>query len=185
VAPFSEPGRDLVAVGRALLPRPPDAYECWTSTQPPDAEGVSKTSFQCNLQFTPSLEDVGEVGSLELLAEHLTSRQSRYGFYGGLGPHAGWHHGVQPRARGNGTMSTPRCESSRLRTPHLVFQVSTCSYAYVRHSDLGYFALVATSVSEADEAVFLALHGRGVGASSFLSLAEALLRGVRLPEGPA
>jgi len=180
IAPFSEPGRDLVAVGAARAPRPPDPFECWTSTQPPGAEGMSKTSFQCNLQFTPSLEDLGEVASVDLLVEHLVSRRSRYGFYGGLGQHAGWHHGVQPRARDNGMMSTPVCDSGRVRTDHLVWQLSHCSYSYVRHSDLGYFALVGTSVSRPDEAVFMALHGRGVGLSSFLRLAEAALRGVRL-----
>jgi Trypsin-like peptidase domain len=183
IKPFLE-ARDRVHVGAAEMPRPPEAFECWNYTHEEELEGISKTSYQCNLQFTPSLEDLGEVASIEVLVEHFISRRSRYGFYGGLGSHAAQHHGVESRAPGNGMMSPPRCASDRVRSDHLVWKTTTCSYAYVRHPELGYFALAATSVSRPGEAVYLAVHGRGIGIDSFLALGRALLREVRLGDAP-
>jgi hypothetical protein len=183
IKPFLESG-ERVPVGGARMPKPPDAFECWNYTHEEEREGISKASYQCNLQFTPSLEDLGEVSSIEVLVEHFTSRRSRYGFYGGLGSHAAEHHGVEARPPGNGMMSPPRCVSDRVRSDHLVWKTTTCSYAYVRHPELGYFALAATSVSRPGEAVYLAIHGRGIGIDSFLALERALLREVRLQGAP-
>lgn len=180
VQPFVEGGAPLIAVGSAQMPRPPDAYECWHQTEELESEGLTKNSFQCNLQFTPSVEDLGEVASIELQVEHFVSRHSRYGFYGGLGTHAAEHHGVEARAPGNGLMSPPECRSERVRSDHLVWKATTCSYAYVPHPSLGYFALAATSVSRPDQAAYVAVHGRGVGLDTFLALSRALLGGVRL-----
>jgi serine protease Do len=179
IKPFLE-AVERVPVGAAAMPRPPEAFECWNHTREEELEGISKTSYQCNLQFTPSLEDLGEVASIEVLVEHFVSRRSRYGFYGGLSSHAADHHGVEARAPGNGTMSPPRCRSDRVRSEHLVWKTTTCSYAYVRHPEMGYFAMAATSVSRPQEAVYLAVHGRGIGVDSFLALGRGLLREVRL-----
>jgi S1-C subfamily serine protease len=172
----------LTSVGGAQTPRPPDAFECWTYTETEEQNGVGKNSYQCNLQFTPAIEDVGEVASFEILVEHLTSPSSSYGFYGGLSGHAANHHGVGPRAPDNGTISAPHCRNDRVKTAHLVWNVSTCSYAYVRHPDLGHFALVATSESRPHEAVFVALHGRGVGLEVFARLSESVLAETRFAE---
>ena len=182
VAPILAGAGGLVSVGGAQTPRPPDAYECWTYTVTPEQSGVGKSSYRCNLQFTPSIEDVGEVASFEILVEHLTSPQSSYGFYGGLSAHASEHHGVSPRTPDNGTISTPHCRNDRVKTAHLVWNVSTCSYAYVHHPDLGHFALVATSESRPHEAVFVALHGRGVGLLGFTRLSERVLAETRFAE---
>jgi serine protease Do len=177
-------GKDLpqFAVGGVLAPRLPEAFECWNETELQAHENVRKTSYSCNLQFTPSVEDVGEVASFEVLIEHLAARTASFGFYGGLTAHAPQHFDVDARAPGNGMISPPECRSDRVRTRGLTWQVSTCSYAFVRHPGLGYFALAATSLSRSDEAAYLALHGRGVSLESFLALARALLDQVRFAE---
>lgn len=180
VQPLLQKERALIPVGGALVPRPPDVFECWNQTEQQAREEIRKTSFSCNLQFTPSLEAVGEVASIEILVEHFTSRTSTYGFYGGLAAHAPQHVGIEERSPGNGLLSPPECRTDRVRTDHLVWKVNACSYAYVRHPGMGYFALTATSVSRPREAVYLTVHGRGVGPETFFSLSRALLAGVRL-----
>lgn len=185
VRPFVATARPLVAVGAAQVPRPPEAFECWNSTQVQQDEGLTKTSFQCNLQFTPSLEDVGEVASIEILAEHFASRRSDYGFYAALTDHGSQHHGVEARPPGNGVLSPPECVTDRIRTDHLVWKATTCAYAYVEHPTLGYFALAATSISRRKEAAYVAIHARGVELDAFVTLTRAFLSGVRLPKGPS
>ena len=91
IEPLLQGAGTLMAVGGALVPRPPDAFECWNQTQMEAREEVRKTSFNCNLQFTPTLEEVGEVASIEILVEHFASRTSEFGFYGGLAKHAPQH----------------------------------------------------------------------------------------------
>jgi trypsin-like peptidase len=184
VLPFAQPEVELIAVGGAQMPKPPEAYECWHETEELETEGLTKNTFECNLQFTPSVEDLDEVASIEIEVEHFRSRKSRYGFYGGLGSHASEHHGVEARAPGNGLMSPPACRSDRVRADHLAWKATTCSYAYVPHPSLGYFAMVATSVSRPEEAVYVAVHGRGVGLDTFLALSRSLLRGIRLTSTP-
>jgi len=183
--PLTDGGGPLMAVGGALVPRPPEAFECWNQTRQEARDAIFKTSYQCNLQFTPSLEEVGEVSSVELVMEHIASSRSTYGFYGGLGRHAPQHVGLEPRAPDNGVISPPECHADRVRTKHLVWKVNACSYAYVRHPGVGYFVLTATSVSRPREAVYVALHGRGVGARSFLSLSRTLLAEIRFGSAPS
>lgn len=182
VAPLLAKDLPVFAVGGVVAPRLPEAFECWNQTELEAHETVRKTSYSCNLQFTPQVEDVGEVASFEVLIEHLATQGGGFGFYGGLAAHAPQHHDIESRPPGNGMMSPPECRSDRVRTSGLVWKVSTCSYAYVRHPGLGYFALVATSLSRPDEAAFVALHGRGVSVDSFLALGRVLLDQVRLAE---
>ena len=180
VRPPADGSGPLIAVGGAQVPRPSEAFECWNQTRKEAREEVRKASFQCNLQFTPSLEEVGEVASIEILVEHFTSRKSDYGFYGGLTMHAPQHVDLEAQAPGNGVLSPPECHADRVRTDHFVWKVNACSYAYVHHPGLGYFVLTATSVSSAREAVYLTIHGRGVGPETFLSLSRTLLGETRL-----
>ena len=184
VQPLRDGAAPPIAVGGAQVPRLPEAFECWNQTHQEAREEIRKTSLQCNLQFTPSLEEVGEVASVEILVEHFTSRKSDYGFYGGLSKHAPQHVGLGPRAPGNGVLSPPAGRTDRVRTDHLGWKANACSYADVRHPGLGYFVLAATSVSRPREAVYLTVHGRGVGAETFLSLSRALLKEIRLASAP-
>jgi hypothetical protein len=183
--PLTEGGSALMTVGGALVPRPPEAFECWNQAWPEARDTIFKTSYQCNLQFTPTLEEVGEVSSVDLLMEHISSRGSSYGFYGGLGQHAPQHVGLEPRAPDNGVLSPPECHTDRVRTEHVVWKTSACSYAYVRHPGVGYFVLTATTVSRPREAVYVALHGRGMGAKTFLALSRTLLAEIRFERAPA
>jgi hypothetical protein len=180
VRPFLEHDGAMVSVGAARVPRLPEAFECWNQSHEHEQEGITKTTYECNLQFTPSLESLGEVASIEVLAEHFRSRRSRFGFYGLLSDHARSHHGVEPRVPGNGVLSAPQCVNERVKGGALTWKVSTCVYAYVKHPGYGYFALVATSVSRPQEAAFVAVHGRGIGVDSFAGLAGLLLRRIHL-----
>jgi hypothetical protein len=182
VQPVGSGTGPLIAVGGAQVPRLPEAFECWNQTRQEARDEIRKTSLQCNLQFTPSLEEVGEIASVEILVEHFASRHSAYGFYAGLTKHAPQHVGLEARAPGNGVLSPPQCHNDRVRTDHLVWKVNACSYAYVRHPGVGYFALTATSVSRPREAVYVTVHGRGVAAGTFLPLSRALLEEIRLAE---
>jgi S1-C subfamily serine protease len=173
-------GTPVLAVGGALAPRLPEVYECWNQTDLQAHETVRKTTYSCNLQFTPSVEDVGELASFEVLVEHFQTQAGRFGFYGGLSAHAPQHFSVNAQPPGNGDFSPPQCRSDRVRTGELAWKVSTCAYAYVRHPGLGYFALAATSLSRPGEAAYVALHGRGVGVESFLALSRVMLERVKL-----
>ena len=135
-APAGERAR-LMAVGGALVPRPPDAFECWNQTQREAREQIRKTSFNCNLQFTPSLEEVGEVASLEVLVEHFRRARAGYGFYGGLTSTLPSTSGSRRAPPDNGVLSPPECHADRVRTEHLVWKVNACSYAYVQPSRHG------------------------------------------------
>jgi len=183
IQPLAE-GKDTpMTVGGVSLPRLPEAFECWNQTGPEARDQIVKTSISCNLQFTPSLEEVGEVASIEVLVEHYSSRANGYGFYGGLAQRGPMGVGIEARAPGNGVISPPECRSDRVRTEHAVFNVNACSYAYVHHPGLGHFVLSAMSVSRPREAAYVVLHGRGVSGATFSSLSRALLGGLRFGSG--
>ena len=147
--PLTDGAEPLMAVGGALVPRPPEAFECWNQTRQEARDSIFKTSYQCNLQFTPSLEEVGEVSSVELLMEHIRLEpQHATGSTAALAGTRPQHLGLEPRAhRTTAVISPPECHADRVRTKHLVWKVNACSYAYVRHPGVGYFVLTATSVS--------------------------------------
>lgn len=164
-----------IAVGAAQSRTPPEAFDCWDSVDESKDEGLTRSRYGCNLQFTPSIENVGEVGSVELLIEHLASRDSTYGFYKALEDQTPALHEVVPRDPSNGTFSAPACESARVRTAELVFQVNTCLNAYVKHPGFFNFDLTATSVTRTREAISLAVHMKGFRFESFRDLTRDLL----------
>ncbi|HET7290841.1 MAG TPA: serine protease [Vicinamibacteria bacterium] len=184
IAPLASGGDGArTTVGPAELFRPPGLFDCWNNVQVFKDEGITKTSYGCNLQFTPSAESLGPVGSVELLVEHFGStRAGRWGFYGALSEHPGSHHGVEPRDPRNGVLSAPECVADRVRAGSLTWKIHTCLNAFVKHPGLFNFDLVATSVSQPDAAVFVGLHLRGFGFASFASASRGLLTGIRLGE---
>ena len=163
------------------MPRPPAVFECWDDSELHREQGITKSQYSCNLQFTPSVESLGEVGSVELLVEHFAStRAGRWGFYAALSDHPGSHHEVEPRDPRNGVLSAPECVAERSSAGSLTWKVHTCLNAFVKHPGLFNFDLVATSVARPDAAVFVGLHLRGFRFESFKSVAQGLLTGISL-----
>jgi hypothetical protein len=176
---------ERVSVGGAEFPRPPEIFDCWNQTNVHKDEGLTKTSYLCNLQFTPSEESLGEVGSVELQLEHFASTKAgRWGFYGALSDHPGSHHDVDQRDPKNGVWSAPECVGSRTRAGEVVWQINTCLNAFVKHPGLYNFDLVATSLSRTSEAAFVGLHMHGFRFESFSAVARHILEGVRFKAAP-
>jgi hypothetical protein len=114
VAPYVAPGEDTARVGGAETRRPPDVFECWDDIQVHEQQGMTKSRFGCDLQFTPSIEDLGPVGMISLLVEHFRFTGGRYGFYAHLASHAPAHLEVQAQDPEEGTLSAPECVSDRV-----------------------------------------------------------------------
>jgi serine protease Do len=172
------PADARVDIGGINSRRPPKVFECWDSTHEWKDEGVTKVQYACNLQFTPSIERLGEVASVEVLIEHFASRKSRYGFFGTLDSHAQSHSQVEPVDPGNSIVSPPRCVADRVRVGAAVWKLSTCTSAYVQHAGLGRYDLIATSLSQPDRAAFLSLKMTGFRTDTFLALARHFLEGI-------
>lgn len=168
-----------IAVGSAESPRLPGLFECWNSSHVSHQEGITKTWYSCNLQFSPALEGHGDVAWVEVLVEHFASRGGRWGFYAFLESHAPDHHGVATIAPGNSFFSPPECVADRMRAGELVWSINTCVNAYVKHPGFYNIELAATTVSRAQEAIYVALHFKGFRADSLLQLMRSLLERIR------
>lgn len=177
-------GEQPVRVGGLRALRPPDMFECWDHVEEFSAEGIVKSQYGCDLQFTPSLEDLGPVASVQVLFEHFSSADSRYGFYGWLGDHAQGHHGAYPVAPRDPDLSPPHCTGDRVDAASMRFDVETCVYAYVRHPGLFDANLVATSLDSSEDVAFVALDLSGVRLETVTALTRLLLDGLRLEEAP-
>jgi hypothetical protein len=173
-----------ISVGGARSPEPPGAFECWNDVTVFKEQGITKARYECNLQFTPQVESIGPVGSVQLLVEHFAARGGRYGFYRGLVDHAGSHHEVEARDPANGVLSAPECLGERVRTENLTWKVEACVSAYVKHPGFVNVDLVATSLSRPQEAAYVAVHANGFHLDAVLELARRLLGQTRLEAGP-
>jgi serine protease Do len=171
-----------VTVGGAVSRRPPDVMDCWDSSETDADAGVTKASYGCDLQFTPSIEEVGEIASVELLIEHFTAKAPAVGFYSWLTTHASEHIETEALDPGNGTFSAPRCLAERVRMGDATWKVNTCGSAYVSYPGYFDFDLTATTVTRPREAAFVALHGKGLTAPSFAALVRRFLGAVRFAE---
>jgi hypothetical protein len=83
--------------------RPPDVMDCWDTSETDADAGVTKASYGCDLQFTPSIEEVGEIASVELLIEHLQREEPGARALQLAGAARGRAHrdgGARPRQRG-------------------------------------------------------------------------------------
>lgn len=173
-----------IRVGAVRAPRPPGVFECWDVTEEMKPQGLTKTRYACDLQFTPSLEAVGPVASVELLVEHFVSHRSAYGFYHSLAQHAAAHHEVEARNPEEGHRTSPHCLGGRVRTSNLTFGIQTCLSAYVREPGLFDVDLVATSLDRPREAAYVALHFRAFTTKAALGIAREVLESVALT-GPS
>lgn len=178
-AGFDRIGDDFVVVGGARAPRPPPFFDCWDDSEPHRPEGIVKSQYACNLQFTPSVEGVGEVAAVELLVEHFSVERVAFGFYGWLPEHARSHDQVAAIDPKGGVFSPPRCTAARARVAERTWKLSACLSAYVDHPGLFDIDLIATSVDDPRQVLFVSLQMSGFRLQPFRELAERLLRGVR------
>jgi serine protease Do len=183
VAPYAAPGEDTARVGGAETRRPPEVFECWDDIQVQEQQGITKARFGCDLQFTPSIEDVGPVGMISLLVEHFRFTGGRYGFYAHLESHAPAHLEVEAQDPEGGTLSAPECVSDRVTAGAHVWKTSACVSALVEHPGFFNYDLVATTVTHPRTAAFVAVHMKGVRPESFRTFTERALGSTRLVEG--
>ena len=165
-------------------PAAADVLECWDSSETDADAGVTKASYGCNLQFTPSIEEVGEIASVELLLEHFTAKGPAVGFYSWLEQHAGEHIETEALDPGNGVFSAPRCLADRVRVGAATWKINTCASAYVSYPGYFDFDLTATTLTRPRAAAFVSLHGKGLTAPSFTALFRRFLGDVRFAEAP-
>jgi hypothetical protein len=177
---FEKMGDASVAVGGMQVPRPPAVFECWDDSELHREEGITKSQYSCNLQFTPQVEGLGEVAAVSLLLEHFGAQAgSGFGLFGWLPAHAQSHNQVAAIDPKNESFSPPRCTAERVRVGELVWKITSCASAYLDHPGLFDFDLAATSVSDPRDVMFVSLQLSGFRLQPLLSLSRRLLEGVR------
>jgi hypothetical protein len=182
VETYVEPGGDTVRVGGSTTRRPPGVFECWDDTEEHEKQGLTKSRLGCDLQFTPSIEEVGPVGTIGLLVEHFRSTRGRYGFYDHLQDHGAAHLEVQAQDPEGGVLTAPECVSDRVAAGAHVWKTNTCVSALVDHPGFFNYDLAATTVTHPHEAAYVAVHMKGVRPGSFRSFAARALASTRLAE---
>jgi S1-C subfamily serine protease len=180
VAAYVAPGSDVARVGGSETRRPPDVFECWDDTEVHEQQGLTKSRLGCDLQFTPSIGDVGPVGTVSLLVEHFRSTRGRYGFYDHLEDHGPAHLDVEAQDPEGGVLSAPECVSDRVAAGAHVWKANACVTALVDHPGFFNYDLVATTVTDPREAAFVAVHMRGVRPASFRTFTERALTSTRM-----
>ena len=168
---------DLV-IGGARSRGLPAAFACWDNRQEFEREGVVKSQYGCDLQFTPAIERVGPIASVQLQIEHFISARSRWGFYGYLPFHAQSHQEVPPRAAGDPDLGPPECASNRVRLGGEAWKITTCAVAFKASPGFFDVDLVATSLSRSKEALFLSINLKGFRMKSALDLSRQLIENV-------
>jgi hypothetical protein len=169
---------EALIIGGARSRALPAEFACWDNRQEFQREGVVKSQYGCDLQFTPAIERVGPIASVQLQIEHFSSARSRYGFYGYLPFHAESHQQVTPRAAGDPDLGPPECASNRVRVGGEVWKMTSCAVAF--KASPGFFDLdiAATSLSRPDEAMFISLVFKGFRMKSALELSKRLIENV-------
>ncbi len=168
---------DLV-IGGARSKALPAAFACWDNRQEFEREGVVKSQYGCDLQFTPATEKLGPIASVQLQIEHFASERSVWGFYGYLPFHAQSHQEVPPRAPGDPDLGPPECASNRVKVADETWKITTCAVAFKAAPDLFDIDLVATSLTRPKEAMFLSLGFKGFRMKSALDLSKRLIENV-------
>jgi serine protease Do len=179
VKAYVEGPAEMVGVGGIETRRPPAVFECWDDTDVYAEQKITKARFGCDLEFTPSIEDVGPVGAITLLVEHFTSGAPRYGFYDHLEDHGAAHLEVEARDPDGGTLTAAHCVRDRVRAGQAVWKINTCTSALVAHPGFFNYDLVATTVDRPRSAAFVAVHMKGVRPASFVSFAQRALTSVQ------
>jgi hypothetical protein len=179
LAAFAESADDpKVVVGGARSHRPPDLYQCWDGSQVHENEGITDTWHTCNLQFTPSIEELGVIGWMQIALQHSVSKDSSYGFYGVLHGRAREWSKVQAVSASDEVRISPRCVAGRLRAAGSVWKANTCVTGYAKHPGFADYELVAISLSEARQSVSVQVQMSGFRQSSFEALVRRVLEGI-------
>jgi serine protease Do len=173
------PDKAEVAIGGARCQRPPPLFECWDGSKVNAKEGITDSWLRCNLQFTPTIEDLGEVGSMQMIVQHRLSEKSEYGFYAALEQQAtGWSR-VRSISPGDDVRTPPQCVAGRFAVAGSVWKANTCVSGYVKHAGFADYELIAVSVSQARSAVLVYLQMGGFRQQSFEALAREVLEGIQ------
>jgi hypothetical protein len=166
-------------VGRAEVPRPPELFDCWDQQTERKDKGFRESVFQCNLQFTPSVESAGEVGSVQIKVQYNESDHHSFGFYSLVSSQAESDHEPRPAPPENGVFSPPHCSTDRVAAGAFTWHVNTCLNAHVRHPGFLSFEASAFTVSEGRRSILVTVHVSGLRLPGALSLLRSLLEGIR------
>jgi serine protease Do len=180
IVPFAEGGDAArVKVGGAEVPRPPELFDCWDQHTERKDKGFRESVFQCNLQFTPSVEGAGEVGSVQFKVQYDESDRHSFGFYSLVQGQAETDHGPRAAPPDNGVFSAPHCATDRVAAGSFTWHVNTCLNGQVRHPGFLSFDASAFTVSETRRSIIVSLHLSGMRLPAALSLLRTLLEGIR------
>jgi S1-C subfamily serine protease len=173
-----------VKVGDLASVRFPDLYECWDQTQVRRDKGFTRRSHSCNLQFTPSVEDLGEVGSVQIQVHRDEVQTSAFGFFDSLEKTAESDHEPRSAAPDNGVLGAPACVTDRVAAGALVWHVNTCLNPFVKHPGFLNLDASAVSLSEPSRAAVVVLRLRGFRLEPALALLRRVLESTRPEAGP-
>lgn len=183
LAPLVEAApRGGVRIGDVVGPRPPDVFECWDDAQVRKDKDYSWWDYSCNLQFTPSIEDLGEVASIQLLVRRTHWSGNTFGFYATARQFLNSTHEPHQAAPDNGVTSSPECQADRVRAGAYTWHVATCLNAFVRHPGYYRVDVSAVTLSEARRFTGVSLHLSGFRLEPALALLRATLLGLRPAE---
>lgn len=167
-----------VVVGRGRSRRPPELLECWDGSQEHPNEAVTDAWYRCDLQFSPTVEGLGPVGSMQLILQQRRSQRSSYGFYGTVEHVAASWARVSAVSPHDEVRRPPRCVASRFELSGTVWKASTCVTGYAKHPGLADYELIAVSVSDARDAFLVYLQVSGMRADSFEKITRRTLEGI-------
>lgn len=173
----------VLLIGGARSQALPPAFACWDDRQEFEREGVVKSQYGCDLQFTPAVEEVGPIASVQIQIEHFASSRSSYGLYGYLPFHAGSHQQVSPRPAGDPDLGPPECVSNRVRAASEVWKMTACVVAFKESPGFFDVDLVATTLSRPRESIFVSLNFKGFRMASAMDLTRRLIENISW-EGP-
>lgn len=167
-----------VHVGGVAMRALPQLFECWDDSEDFKDEGIAQHEFNCNLDFSPELSDLGEVSGVWWTLENFSLKnppRGRFGLFGFLPGHAKSHTTVESIAPRNGVTSAWECVADRVPFASRAWKVTTCVNAFVKHPGFATYELSATSLDEPTGASFVQIHARGFREASFLELSKRLL----------
>lgn len=168
----------VLVIGGARSRPLPSTFACWDNRQDFEREGLVKSQYGCDLQFTPAIEDVGPIASVQIQIEHFKAERSGYGFYGYLPFHAQSHQEVPARAAGGPDLGPPECASDRVRVGEETWKMTACAVAFKASPGFFDIDIVATSLSRPREAMFVSLGFKGFRMKSALDLTKRFVENV-------